>query len=155
MIGIGGAGDAPRSHAISGRKRAATIGQFITGQYVSGRFSAPEVQESAQRAVASGCSNDKVVRALAKAGAGGKQRGNMHRDVMTTLSKHSSMPPIYETERAFWDNGRQCQIQDKTYVLLPHEVFNSKIEQHSLDLDEYNYKGRRKQTAFDQLYIII
>ena len=49
--------DTMRTWASGGRKRSRTLGEFLTGMYLVGRMSAPELQESAEQASASGPSS--------------------------------------------------------------------------------------------------
>ena len=51
--GPGETRDTTRSYATGGRKRARSIGEFVSGLYLVGRLSAPEVQEGAEAASSS------------------------------------------------------------------------------------------------------
>ena len=114
-----------------GRKRAHTLGAFLTGMCLAGRLSAPEVQEAA--ACAAGSSVDPVVQDIARVGGRGSHRGNCHRDLMSKLGSRSSMPDLYSATIKFWDTDAQKQIEDECHILLPHEVIDSKVEEAQSD----------------------
>ena len=117
-----------RSYATGGRTRSKAIGEFATSLYLIGRLSAPELQEGAA-AAACASSEDDVVNNLAKAGASGEIRGNVHRDVMKKLGKRCRKPPLYGAKVTLWDEDRHQQVEDLVYFALPHETADDQVRQ--------------------------
>ena len=102
--------DKARTYSTGGRKRARTVGEFVSGLYLVGRLSAPELQEGAAAASSSSSSSagpSSLTEELARAGADGRHRGNISRDVISTMSKRSKKPPVYSTKVLFWDEKKQ------------------------------------------------
>ena len=92
------------SYAGGGRKRAFTMGTFLSSMYAVGRMSAPDVQEGGECHVSTRSSSSTCTR-LAKCGNRGKYRGNMHRDVTRALEREvKHRPQVYETKLSVSDN---------------------------------------------------
>ena len=124
--------DCPRSYATGGRKKAESIGAFMAGMFVTGRFSARDLQEGAAAASSSN-SSDSFCSGLAKIGNSGRQVGNLHRDACRNLGRKSKQPPIYQQNCIFWDHLRHCQIQDVCNFMLPHEILDHEVEITGVD----------------------
>jgi len=92
--------------ATCGRKRASNIKQFLGGMFKTGRISGPELQEGCES------SGDKTLQNLAKAGAGGTIRKNVHRDCLSKLTKTSNNPDPYSTKIPLWDHDKNEQMHD-------------------------------------------
>ena len=134
------ANEGGRSYATGGRKRSRDIGDFLTSMFKIGRLSAPELQEAASATAAASSAgssapsnDDALLRDLASAGAGGKYRGNIHRDVASKLNKRCAKPQVYSTKICLWDPDRQCQTWDWASCLLPHEILDAAVGTTSVE----------------------
>ncbi len=123
-------GSTARTYSTGGRKRATTIGDDLTSLYLIGRMSAPELQEGAEAASASGSgarSSGDVVVDLARAGARGAQQGNMHRDVVSKLGKRNSKTQLYSSDILLWDAAGQRPYWNAAHFMLPHAVLHDEV----------------------------
>ena len=88
--------------------------------FLTGRVSGPELQEGCVTAEVSGCV-DQSAESLAQAGNKGKHRGNIHRDIISKMSKESTCSQLYSQQVPLWDNLADKQVMSDMYFNLPHE----------------------------------
>ena len=114
-----------------------SVSAFLTSMYLTGRMSAPELQQGCQSAASSSATCSE----LAKSGASGKYRGNVHRDVTSKLGKKSDMPELYYTHIPFWDPKTDAKCNKLCAFLLPYEIADHVISKSESSLDEWGLFG--------------
>ena len=104
---------------------AAEFRTFVGRMYLRNKTSGFTTQQLSAKAQAAGAHG---VEDFAKAGANGKHRGNMSRDILRTLRKSSKMPPLYYAEIPM-NNPKTGARNVLAWLpfLLVHEVMSSLV----------------------------
>ena len=137
-----------RDYATGGRRKANTIGNFLSSMYLIGRLSAPELQEGCAAATSSSC-HDTTVADLAKCARTGKYRANCSRDVISKMAKKCrDRPSCYSTKIPFWCDKKDRRTLMECFFLLPHEIVHWLLER-SQDVTEFvGFDNERMQKIF-------
>ena len=107
------------------RKKAKTIGSFLSSMFMVGRLTAPEVNEAASAIVnydKSGC--EEVVKKMAKPSSA----KNASTRLVHQLGKESQTCEIYSADIITWDDARHCQATSEAHFHLPYEYFDARVE---------------------------
>ena len=114
-----------QSRFLGDPSNAAEFRQFVGRLYLRNKTSGFTTQQLSAKAQSAGA---RGVEDFAKAGANGKHRGNMSRDILRNLRKSSKMPPLYYAEVPM-NNPKKGERNVLTWMpfLLVHEVMSALV----------------------------
>ena len=108
--------------------KAKPVNTVLRTLYKKGKLQATYIHNVTSGIEQSYGSQDPIVSRLSRAGAKGKAKKNVARDVISCLAQDSTKPEVYTTKIVFWDDRQGKQIEDDVDFLIPYETIEAKIE---------------------------
>ena len=93
------------THTVTANMDPEKLQNFLKSKFLSGKFSAIDVQEGAA------CGG---IESYAKAGKAGAFKGNVYRDLTAKMKKDCNMPQVYAAKIPLWNYKSDEQIEDES-----------------------------------------
>ena len=118
------------SEAKPAEAKAPSLKKKVGETFLHNKLSAKDIFEISQSAAAEGGSSSSVNQ-FARAGAEGRQLGNLARDLLRSLCRGAPLE-LFWHDIPFWDTAKDEEIIAPHPCLLPHEVIHQLVSEQGL-----------------------